>query len=122
MMNFNNIKTYKLLNMENIESMAVIISIFGSAVLVIFVLAKYNYLIKKAYAEKGLQASGKRVNYMEIGCIVIGIAIGLGTSSIFTVMPLAEDTMELLIYSTILLGGGLGLLAAHYRRNKGERD
>jgi|GEM_PF-1417928 len=108
--------------MENLESIVVVTSIFGSVVLVIFILAKYNYLVKKAYAEKGLRASEKRVNYMEIACIVIGLAIGLGISSIFTVMPLAEDTMELLIYSTILLGGGLGLFAAHYRRDKHERN
>ncbi len=108
--------------MENLESIVISISLFASVVLVIFFLAKYNYLIKKVYAEKGLQPVEKKVRYMEIGCIVIGIAFGLGTSSIFTMMPIAEETMELLIYSTILLGGGLGLFAAHYRRDKHERN
>lgn len=108
--------------MESLEAVVISISIFGSAVLIIFILAKYNYLIKKAYAEKGMQGSGNRVNYKEIACIVIGIAVGLGVSSVFTIMQLPEETMELLIYATILLGGGAGLFAAHNSRKKVERD
>ncbi len=108
--------------MESLDSIVMSISVFGSAVLVIFILAKYNYLIKKAYAEKGMQASGHKTNYKEIACIIIGIAVGLGASSVFTVMILPEETMELLIYATILLGGGAGLFAAHNSRKKVERD
>lgn len=108
--------------MESSESVVLSISIFGSAVLIIFILAKYNYLIKKAYAEKGMQVSRHRTNYKEIACIVIGIAIGLGVSSVFTVMALPEDTMDLLVYATILLGGGAGLFAAHNSRKKVEKD
>jgi len=108
--------------MEGFESIVMCISVFGSAVLVIFIIAKYNYLIKKAYAEKGMEGSGNKVNYKEIGCIVAGIAIGLGASSIFTIMVLPEETMELLVYATILLGGGGGLFAAQATRKKVERD
>lgn len=108
--------------MESLEEVVVSISLFGSAVLVIFILAKYNYLIKKVYAEKGMQGSRQKTNYKEIACIVIGIAIGLGASSIYTVMVLPEETMELLIYATILLGGGAGLFAAHNSRKKFEKD
>ncbi len=108
--------------MERFETIVLSISIFGSAVLVIFILAKYNYLIKKAYAEKGMEGGTNRTSYRELACIVIGIALGLGISSIFTVMALPEETMELLIYSTILLGGGAGLFAAHNTRKKVERD
>lgn len=108
--------------MESIDSIVMSISVFGSAVLVIFIIAKYNYLIKKAYAEKGMQGSGHKTNYKEIACIVIGIAIGLGASSIFTLLVLPEETMELLVYATILLGGGAGLFAAHNSRKQVERD
>jgi hypothetical protein len=108
--------------MESLEAVILSISVFGSAVLVIFILAKYNYLIKKAYAEKGIESSGNKVKYKEIACIVIGIAVGLGASSIFTVMAIPEETMELLVYATILLGGGAGLFAAHTTRKQFEKD
>lgn len=107
--------------MENFESIVVSICVFGSGVLVIFIIARYNYLLKKALAEKGIVATTRKINYAEIGCIVIGIAIGLGTSSIFTAMNLSEDAMDLLIWAVILVGGGLGLFAAHFIREKGER-
>lgn len=106
--------------MENFENIIVSICVFGSGVLVIFILAKYNYLLKRALAEKGIAPNKIKISYLEIACIIIGIGIGLGTSSIFTVMNLSEDTMDLLIWAVILLGGGLGLFAAHFIRQKSE--
>jgi uncharacterized membrane-anchored protein len=106
--------------MENFEGIIVSICVFGSGVLVIFIIAKYNYLLKRALAEKGIVPNTIKINYSEIACIVMGIGIGLGTSSIFTAMNLSEDTMDLLIWAVILMGGGLGLLAAHFIRQKSE--
>ncbi len=108
--------------MESLETVILSVSIFGSAVLIIYIVARYNYLIKKTYAERGIEIRGNKIRYNEIACIVIGIAIGLGLSSVFTVMILPEETMELLIYATILLGGGAGLFAAHNSRRRVERD
>lgn len=106
--------------MENLETIFVSISIFGSGVLVIFIIAKYTYMTKKVFAEKGMEDKTSKMSYSEMACIVIGIALGLGASSVFTVMDLSEDTMDMLIYATILVGGGLGLLCAHFIRKKGE--
>lgn len=106
--------------MENLESVIVSFSIFGSVVGVVFILARYNYMIKKVYAEKGVLSSIQKTSYTEVAWIIIGIAFGLGVSSVFTAMALPEETMELLIYATILMGGGLGLLAAQSHRNKRE--
>lgn len=107
--------------MQSLETIFLSIAIFGSGVLVIFIIAKYSYLTKKVFAEKGMPDNGNRMSYSEMACIVIGIALGLGASSVFTTMDLAEDTMDMLIYATILVGAGLGLLGAHFIRKKGER-
>ena len=63
--------------------------------------------------------SSNRNRYLEIGCIILGMGVGLGFSAIFTVLDLSEDTMDLLIYGTIMMFGGLGLVGAHYIRQRG---
>jgi apolipoprotein N-acyltransferase len=106
--------------MECIENIVLAISVFGSGVLAIFILAKYNYLLKRTLAEKGITPATMKINYSEIACIVMGIGFGLGMSSIVTVMNLSQDTMDLLAWAIILMGGGLGLFAAHFIRQKSE--
>lgn len=107
--------------MAPLENIVLTISLFISAVLVIFIIAKYNYLIRKAMIEKGTEVDKRKMNYLDSGCIVLGVGVGLGISSVFTVMDLSEDTMDLLIYSVILICGGLGLVAAHLIRAKYEK-
>lgn len=106
--------------MENFENILVSIFVFGSVISIVFILAKYNYLLKRELAEKGIAPTKIKISYSEIACIVIGVGIGLGVSSIFTVMDLSEDTMDLLIWAVLLIGGGLGLFAAHVIRQKSE--
>lgn len=108
--------------MEKIENIVVSICVFGSAVLVIFIIARYNYLLKKALAQKGMAPDKIKISYSEIACIVIGTGIGLGASSIYTVMQLSEDTTDLLVWATILLGAGAGLFAAHFMRQKSGNE
>jgi hypothetical protein len=107
--------------MENIETITISFFAFSSLVLIIYIISKYHYLLKKVLAEKGVMESKIKINYSEIGCIVIGIALGLGIASIVTVIELSEDTSDLLIWSAILIGGGLGLLGAHFIRQKTQR-
>ncbi len=108
--------------MDTLENLIMAVSVFGSAVLVIFILARYNYLIKKVIAENGgTPATAKsRYTYMDLGFIVLSLGVGLGISSIFTTLNLSEDTMDLLIYATILICGGIGLMLAHYFRKRFE--
>src|SRR5882762_5047321 len=106
--------------MESIENIIVSICVFGSGALVIFIIARYNYLLKKALADRGIVPNKIKISYSEIACIVIGIALGIGVSSAFTVIDLSEDTMDLLVWSVILIGGGLGLFAAQVVRQKSE--
>lgn len=103
---------------------ALLISFFTALVLVVYFLAKYSYLTKKALAESGHDidfGKGNRYIYQDIACIVIGLGLGLGVSSIISVFNLSEDTMDLLIYGTISLFTGIGLLFAHFLRKSNNR-
>ena len=110
--------------MEKLNEALSLLALITGFVIIAFIIAKYTYLIKKAMIEKGLataQSNTSKAKYIDIGCIVIGLGLGLLTSSIFTVMELSEGTMELLIYGTILIFGGLSLVVAHYMRKKFEK-
>ncbi len=108
--------------MKTTENIILGIGIFGGFVLIVYILARYTYLIKKAMIEKGLtgESTGSKYRYLDIGCIVLGVGAGLLISSIFTTMKMNEDTMDLLVWGTILIFGGIGLLIAHSIRRKQE--
>ncbi len=106
--------------MENLDETLSGIVIVAGFVLIVFIIAKYTYLIKKAMIEKGVTTiqSGQKFRYLDIGCIVMGLGFGLLFSSIYTNMNITEDTMDLLVWGTISVFGGMGLIAAHFVRNK----
>lgn len=97
-------------------------SLVISIVLVVFFLSKYNYLIKKELIQKGqgYELPTSKFRFLELGCLLIGLGLGLGFSSIFTLMDLTEDTLDLLVWATILIFGGIGLVAAYFIRRKQE--
>ena len=93
---------------------------------VIFIIARYTYLIRKAMAENGLQATKTltKSRLMHLGGILIGLGIGLMVSSVFTLLNFNEDTTDLLVWGTIILFGGFGLIVAHLldeRFGQGDR-
>ncbi len=101
-----------------------VFGIMGLAIiLIVFIIARYTYLTKKAMIEKGmyLEQGVNKFKYLDIGCIVFGLGIGLLVSSIFTTMQLTEDTMDLLVWGTILIFGAAGLVVAHFIRKKLEK-
>lgn len=106
--------------MENYQEALVALFLFTGLVVVVFIIAKYNYLIKKAMIEKGLtpERSNRNFKYLDVGCIVIGLGLGLLTSSVFTLMELSEDTMDLLVWGTISIFGGASIVVAHFIRRK----
>ena len=73
--------------------------------------------------EEGIYIENKtsKFKYLDIGCIVFGLGIGLLVSSVFTTMDLLEDTMDLLVWGTILIFGAAGLIVAHFIRKRLER-
>ena len=89
---------------------------------IVFIIARYSYLIKKELISNGLYQhhQNNKFKYLDIGCIVFGLGIGLLISSVFTLMNLTEDTADLLVWGTILIFGAGGLIAAHFIRKKLE--
>jgi hypothetical protein len=106
--------------MENYQDALGAIVLMTGVVVVVFIIAKYTYLIKKAMIEKGLvsQTNSRKMQYIDLGCIMGGLGIGLMVSTIFTSMELSEDTTDLFVWGAILLFGAIGLLAAHFLRRK----
>lgn len=106
--------------MENYQDALGAIVLMAGVVVVVFIIAKYTYLIKKAMIEKGLvsQTNSRKMQYIDLGCIIGGLGIGLMVSTIYTSMELSEDTTDLFVWGTILLFGAIGLLAAHFLRRK----
>ncbi|MEB2777350.1 hypothetical protein SYJ56_18695 [Algoriphagus sp. D3-2-R+10] len=109
--------------MNDLEIIMQLLIIGSSVTLIIFILAKYNYGIKKAAIERGFNPNERKKKYtfMEIGCIVLSLGIGFGISSIFTTMMLPEDTFYFLVYATLFSCGGIGLMAAHFIRARFEK-
>ncbi|MEM6719749.1 MAG: DUF6249 domain-containing protein [Bacteroidota bacterium] len=108
--------------METTGDIIVMTSFAIGIVGIIFILARYNYLIKKAMIERGLTESLEqtKTRYIDLGCLVLGLGIGMLISSFFTQLDLEEGTMELIVWGIILIFGGLGVIAAHFLRKRME--
>ncbi|NHN27791.1 hypothetical protein FIA58_019095 [Flavobacterium jejuense] len=108
--------------MENLQEVLGALFLMMGIVVIVFIIAKYSYLIKKAMIEKGLVVAenSKKMLYQDIGCIVLSLGIGLIVSTMFTTMDLSEDTMDLFVWGTILIFGAIGLLVAHWLRTRKE--
>ncbi|WP_422860740.1 hypothetical protein ACOKFD_07875 [Flagellimonas sp. S174] len=106
--------------MQSTQDLIMGLGMMVGLVTIVFILAKYTYLVKKAMMDRGLTSKTPygKFRYLDIGCIVLGLGVGLMVSSIFTTMDLSEDTMDLLVWGTILIFGSIGLVLAHYTRRK----
>lgn len=96
------------------------LSFFLSVIVVVFLVARYTYLIRKAMAENGIQPPKvfTKSRLMHLSGILIGLGVGLLVSSAFTLLEIKENTADLLIWGTIVLFGGLGLIVAHLLDDK----
>ncbi len=106
--------------MESTLDMFMGLGLLTCIVSIVFIIARYKYLIKKAMIDRGLtnEPSNGKLRYLDIASIVLSLGIGLIVSSFFTTMDLSEDTMDMLIWGTILIFGAIGLVAAHFLRRK----
>ena len=100
-----------------------IIAVIVAILLVVLIISRYTFLVRKAMIEKGIyiEHRNNKFKYLDLGCIVFGLGIGLLISSIFTGMDLLEDTMDLLVWGTILVFGAAGLILAHFIRTRLEK-
>lgn len=105
--------------MQNYQDALGAFVLISGVILVVYIIAKYTYLVKKAMIEKGLAPppNARKWQYIDIGCIVGGLGVGLFASTIFTSMDLPEDTTDLFVWGTVLVCGAIGLLLAHYLRS-----
>ena len=96
------------------------IMLFGGITLIVFILSRYNYLIKKTAYENGLvpQASYFKLRLFELGCTVVGVGIGLGISAIFMEMGLSAVTEELIVYAFTMCFGGAGMITSYILRKR----
>lgn len=106
--------------MEHIQEALGALFLMTGVVIVVYIIARYSYLIKKAMIEKGLAhpETSKKTQYLDIGCILLSLGLGLIVSTIFTTMEFTEDTADLLIWGTIFIFGAVGLFMAHWLRKK----
>ncbi|WP_299180018.1 hypothetical protein [uncultured Aquimarina sp.] len=109
--------------MKDLNEVFVFITMIIAIVLIVFIIARYTYLIKKTLIEKGMYIDQKtnKLKYLDIGCIIFGLGIGLFVSSVFTSFNLSEDATDLLIWGTILVFGATGLIVAHFIRKRLEK-
>lgn len=109
--------------MKDLNEVFVFITMIIAIVLIVFIIARYTYLIKKTLIEKGIYIDQKnnKLKYLDIGCIIFGLGIGLFVSSVFTAFNLSEDATDLLIWGTILVFGATGLIVAHFIRKRLEK-
>jgi len=100
--------------MEPFAEIAGGLIIVSGAVLIVYFLAKYTYLIKKMRLEKGMpeQPSTHRLSKWDMAGVIIGIGVALLIAAPLTLLGLAEDMMDFLTWGLVLILGMLGLIAA----------
>ena len=110
--------------MKEYEGVLTTLIMGTSLILIVFILAGYNYRLKKALAERGINPVGRKRKYtlLEIGCIVLNLGIGFGVCALYTTLKLPEDTYYFLVYATLFGFGGIGLITAHFIRNRFDRS
>ncbi|MCI4671887.1 MAG: hypothetical protein MRZ79_27340 [Bacteroidia bacterium] len=86
----------------------------GGAVLIVYFIAHYTYLIKKMLAEKDMLSNRteSRLNKLDVAYVVIGVGVGLLLASGLGSFDLGEDSTELLSWGIVLISGALGLIIA----------
>ncbi|MEM6806868.1 MAG: hypothetical protein AAF696_36040 [Bacteroidota bacterium] len=103
------------------ETLGGLIIIIGM-ILIVYIIAKYNYLIRKMMIEKGMNPKPliNKSRLIDWFCLLFFVGIGVMISSFFTSLNLKEDTTDLLIWGNIFLFGSFGPLSAHFLRKKME--
>jgi len=94
--------------------------ITAGLVAIVYIIAKYNYLIRKMMIEKGMEAPNmfRKSRLIDFACISFFLGIGVLVSAFYTNLPFEEDTMDLLIWGTFLVVGSFGPALAYVIRKK----
>jgi len=109
--------------MEQInETLGGLIIILGM-VAIVYIIARYRYMIKKLMIEKGVMppSGNSKSRLIDAGCMFFFLGIGVLVSAYYTTLDLTEDTLDLLMWGTILIIGSFGPIAAYLIRKNYER-
>lgn len=84
------------------------------AVLMVYFIARYTYLIKKMLIEKGVfeRRSEAQITKVDVAYVMVGVGVGLLLAALLSLLQLPETTMDLLAWGAVLLSGAAGLLFA----------
>lgn len=107
---------------ELTQTLGGLIIILG-AIAIVYIIARFNYLTKKAMLEKGLSPtpSLNKNRLIDIGCMLFFLGIGVMTTSFYNTASLNEDQTDLLTWGTILVIGSFGPISAYFIRQRIER-
>lgn len=100
--------------MEQLEDLVAGFLFVSGAVLIVYFIARYTYLVKKMLAEKGILEgrSESRISKIDVAYVTLGLGIGLLISAGLSLVHMEEKTLNLLSWGIVLISGGLGLLLA----------
>ena len=104
--------------MEFIEETLGGLIIIAGAVLIVYFIARYTYLIKKMLAEKGMlqPKSENSISKFDVAYTIVGVGVGLLISAALSTLSLSENTMDLLGWGVVLIFGAIGLIVAQKQR------
>jgi len=109
--------------MAHLENIVMGIGLASTLILVTYFITKYNYLLRKALLDRGEyeRFAKRKIRFLELGCLMIGIGFGLGFSAFFYVAGERWSIIaELMSYVFPLIFGGTGLVLAYFIRRKFE--
>ena len=100
--------------MEPFAEIAGGLIIVSGAVLIVYFLARFTYLIKRMRIEKGLPEPSpqNRLSKWEFAGIAIGIGVALLVSAPFSLLEWEENILDLLTWGLVLIMGAIGLMLA----------
>jgi len=110
--------------MDKLVEILVPVAFFATIVLIVFFTVKYSHKTKMAILEKGgsLDTTKKKLPFLEIGSILLGIGLGLGIALILQFFDFAPERNLQLSSACALLFGGAGLVSAFIIRRKIEKQ
>jgi hypothetical protein len=110
------------------EDILVPMILFGAVFGIVYVITTARHKEKMAMIEKGAdptlfkrqQIKFSQYNTFKFGLLMVGVAVGIFAGNILGEADLIDSVMA--VFSSVLLFGGLALIAAYLLRNRFEKE